>query len=249
MNKLSELLNKICIIIIKSYSNKYLFDIIINKYITLLNIFELSKIIVIVNNIIFLNEIIIHIDDYKKIELIEICLSNKTNESYDSIRFLFSSFLILDDEKSKKLYNLLIKVCKNGDKKFIEIMLSGFNYNIISWMLPSVTYIAFSYNYIKIVDYIFSYYPELFNDIKDIYINKQKLYFANLYNYLNSKLNLQNILNNEFLHNDNCEECSICLYKHDTYIKTTCGHIFGKDCIIEWINLGKSSCPYCRSNL
>jgi hypothetical protein len=43
-------------------------------------------------------------------------------------------------------------------------------------------------------------------------------------------------------------DCAICLYPHDTYVKTPCGHIFGKNCLLTWIHTGKMNCPYCRSN-
>lgn len=43
-------------------------------------------------------------------------------------------------------------------------------------------------------------------------------------------------------------DCSICLYPHDRYIRTPCGHIFGKNCLQYWIETGKKNCPYCRSD-
>ena len=43
-------------------------------------------------------------------------------------------------------------------------------------------------------------------------------------------------------------DCSICLCSHDKYVKTPCGHIFGKNCLSTWIDTGKNTCPYCRTN-
>ena len=43
-------------------------------------------------------------------------------------------------------------------------------------------------------------------------------------------------------------DCSICLGSHDTCVNTPCGHLFGKNCLSTWIDTGKNTCPYCRSN-
>jgi len=43
-------------------------------------------------------------------------------------------------------------------------------------------------------------------------------------------------------------ECAICLCAHDIYVKTPCGHVFGKNCLSTWIQTGNMNCPYCRSN-
>ncbi|RYP22495.1 hypothetical protein DL767_009029 [Monosporascus sp. MG133] len=52
------------------------------------------------------------------------------------------------------------------------------------------------------------------------------------------------------------EECSICFESIDLHqpIITACKHMFGKDCILEWIDTGgggnkKGTCPQCRAQL
>lgn len=52
------------------------------------------------------------------------------------------------------------------------------------------------------------------------------------------------------------EECSICFDSIDLHqpVITACKHMFGKDCIMEWINTrgpgnNKGSCPQCRAEL
>ena len=45
-------------------------------------------------------------------------------------------------------------------------------------------------------------------------------------------------------------ECSICLKIINEYelYKTTCNHVFHKDCIHKWLAI-KKNCPYCRNNI
>lgn len=47
------------------------------------------------------------------------------------------------------------------------------------------------------------------------------------------------------------EKCSICLENLDNIDikKTTCNHFFHKQCIYEWINNNKNTCPLCRENI
>ncbi len=52
------------------------------------------------------------------------------------------------------------------------------------------------------------------------------------------------------------EECSICFESIDLHqpVITACKHMFGKDCILEWIGTGgggnkKGTCPQCRAQL
>lgn len=46
-----------------------------------------------------------------------------------------------------------------------------------------------------------------------------------------------------------CDNCSICLESLNTSIvKTTCGHIFHTDCLIEWYKK-KQTCPLCNNKL
>lgn len=47
------------------------------------------------------------------------------------------------------------------------------------------------------------------------------------------------------------EKCSICLENLDdiNIKKTNCNHLFHKQCIYEWINNNKTTCPLCRENI
>ena len=49
------------------------------------------------------------------------------------------------------------------------------------------------------------------------------------------------------------EECSICFESIDLHqpVITACKHLFGKDCILQWIGTGsqKGPCPQCRADL
>jgi hypothetical protein len=47
-----------------------------------------------------------------------------------------------------------------------------------------------------------------------------------------------------------CSICSICLEYVDKESKITeCNHIFHKNCIYQWINTNKNTCPLCRKEL
>jgi len=130
-NKLQDVLHKICnkiIILDYTKANEYLINKIINKYIHLLNIFELSKITIEYNQLYILHKFIIYLDDNKIAKLLKISLQNICIEKYN-------------------------------------------------------------------------------------------------------------------------EKCPICLEEHKTYTKTKCGHLFGENCIKEWIRYGNVNCPYCRSHL
>jgi hypothetical protein len=247
VNKLQDVARKICTKIIKIHyheANEYLINIIIDKYIHLLDIYELCKITIEYNQLLLLDKFINYLDDNKIAKLLKFCLQKKnTIEIYDIIEYLMYK---ANNDVANDLYEYLINSCKKGDQKFVEIILSRFNSNSIRWMLPNISYIACYYQHITIVDYIFSYYPNLLKDVKEIYQNGQILHFANLYNYLYSKLNVD-IFENVISICD--EKCPICLEQHETYIKTKCAHIFGENCIKEWIIFGNRNCPYCRANL
>jgi SUMO ligase MMS21 Smc5/6 complex component len=46
------------------------------------------------------------------------------------------------------------------------------------------------------------------------------------------------------------KECSICLEKIiKDNMKTKCNHYFHNDCINSWKNIGKNSCPNCRTHI
>ena len=47
-------------------------------------------------------------------------------------------------------------------------------------------------------------------------------------------------------------ECSICFREdipNDDRCTTNCQHIFCKECLDQWFDLGKSSCPLCRQSI
>ena len=65
------------------------------------------------------------------------------------------------------------------------------------------------------------------------------------YKYLENGENGENIKPKEE------EKCSICLENLENIDikKTTCNHFFHKECIYEWINNNKNTCPLCRENI
>jgi hypothetical protein len=117
----------------------------------------------------------------------------------------------------------------------------GDNIEIINNDLPIPNYI----DNLEDSNYIYGIYnlpiPNYIDNLEDSnYINQ--IYYPNL---------PRQIPNYSWLAVDNEElecDCAICLYPHDTYVKTPCGHIFGKNCLLTWIETGKKNCPYCRSN-
>jgi len=251
VNKLQDILHKICAKIIKMYhitSDDYLLDNIIYKYIHLLDIFELCKIAIEYNELYLLTKFINYLEDNKLSKLFNFSLQKISTSYKISIdRYQITEYLI--DEHiihmggTMDLYEYFKNSCKIGNKEFVEIMLSKFNY-CIGWMLPSISFYAYNYKHTTIVDNIFTYNPELLKSVKEQY-QKYPVY-ENLYNYLNSKINI-NIFETDISICD--EKCPICLEQHATYIKTKCGHIFGENCIKEWISYGNLNCPYCRSYL
>ena len=47
-------------------------------------------------------------------------------------------------------------------------------------------------------------------------------------------------------------QCSICFREeisNDDRCSTNCNHIFCKECLDQWFDLGKSSCPLCRQSI
>ncbi len=78
----------------------------------------------------------------------------------------------------------------------------------------------------------------------------------NIINQCNCTFNsIDNITNSLVDYNENNEnnekQCSICLDKIGsiTSKKTCCNHLYHKDCIYEWINNNKNTCPLCRNKL
>ena len=242
VNSLKVLLHKICNkIIILDYAivNEYLINKIINKYIHLLDIFELSKNTIEYNQLYLLDKFIIYLDDKKIVNLLKISLENISIEKYNLIEYLIYK---VNNDVADDLFEYIKNSCKTGDQKLVEIVLSRFDYESIIW--PYLSYIAMYYNHISIVDTIFSYYPELIKDVKERY--EMYDFYKELYNYLNSKISMSEFTT---IISTCDEKCPICLEQHDTFIKTKCGHLFGENCIKEWICYGNFKCPYCRSHL
>lgn len=64
--------------------------------------------------------------------------------------------------------------------------------------------------------------------------------------------NIINSLEDYNTENIDEEKCSICLEilaKHNYPKKTPCNHLYHKDCINQWINNNKNTCPLCRKKL
>ena len=54
----------------------------------------------------------------------------------------------------------------------------------------------------------------------------------------------------EMVINENSGTCSICLAPFEigeTAVTTACNHMFHSTCINEWVRIGRSTCPLCRS--
>jgi Leucine-rich repeat (LRR) protein len=181
-NKLQDVLHKICAQIIKTYHttlDDYLINKIINKYIHLLDIFELSKITIEYNQLCLIHKFIIYLDDNRIAKLLKISLQNISIEKYNLIEYLMYK---ANNNVAHDLFEYIKNSCKTGDQKFVGIILSRFNYESIAWMLPCLSYIALYYNHISIVDTIFTYYPKLYGDVIQMYEKRQLLHLENLYN-------------------------------------------------------------------
>lgn len=53
-------------------------------------------------------------------------------------------------------------------------------------------------------------------------------------------------MNNEVLMKD---ECPICLDEIINVVDLSCGHIYCKNCILQWKERGKDICPLCRERI
>ena len=82
------------------------------------------------------------------------------------------------------------------------------------------------------------------NSRNKIYKNKKLLSISKPIIY---SIKSSNINNNE----NNNEQCIICLedISFNTKHFLHCGHKFHCNCIINWINEGKTECPICRQNI
>jgi hypothetical protein len=115
------------------------------------------------------------------------------------------------------LFDTFIDACGKGNETFLNIMVSQYKHTI-GWMFPFVAWEAFFNNQTNIIHRLLEVYPELYMK------------------WLNTEIELPSCDNS----------CCICLCEHDTYVKTNCGHIFGKNCIMKWIEGEHINCPMCR---
>ena len=265
VKKLPDVLHKICAKIIKAenyldYLNyiapnsvdNFLLNYIIDKYIHLLDIYELCKITIEYNQISLFRKFKLYLEDNKLTKLLKSYLQKISTspkipiekiEITESLIYIYRN--LIDDDEDEDLCECFKNSCEIGNKEFVEIILSRF-IDRIDWMLVSVSLWANSYNHNRIVDCIFTYYPQLIKHVKDAKGRSLYNFYDDLYKYLISKVNMP-IFNTVISPCD--EKCPICLEQHETYIKTECGHIFGENCIKEWISYGNRNCPYCRTNL
>ena len=242
--QISNVLNEACIKIVKNQIRPIFSDI-VNDYMHLLNLNELFKLTFIYNNLDCMCYITDLVDNDQLIEVISLALDRGTDQSYVIIKYLMSYV-----DNPTALFDPFIKACRNGDEQFLDIMLTRFSNKKIKWMFPTVCRAAFNKNHTHIVNIILSHYQELPLDIFSIY--QEYPHYHDLYIYLM-------LFNPEFMDWLNCEfspkdtdkdiDCAICLCDHDTFVKTKCGHIFGRKCILKWIEQGKTDCPMCRRNL
>jgi hypothetical protein len=162
------------------------------------------------------------------------------HKSYDVISILLNGIYDPYD-----LFETLISACGNGDETFLNIMVSHYNYDGIEWMFSTIALEAFHKKQTHIVHRILEIYPELPFDI----INSVEKYehYRDLYNYLvclHPEYMLWFDMEIELPQGEH--SCSICLCEHDTYVRTNCGHVFGKNCIMQWIAHDNINCPMCR---
>ena len=160
------------------------------------------------------------------------------HKSYDVISVLIRR--ISDPD----LFEIFIGACRNGDETFLNIMVSCYNHKL-KWMFPCVAWAAFFNQQTHIVRRILEIYPELPFDI--MISAKEYEHYRDLYNYLLClHPEYMKWLNTEIELPPGENSCSICLYEHDTYVRTNCGHVFGKNCIMRWIEHEHINCPMCR---
>jgi len=130
--------------------------------------------------------------------------------------------------------------------ELLEIFLEGFN----SLIIDNVPQRNFNFDRNADIINMDLPIPNYIDNHEDNYIINiiQVPNYINHINYPNIPQQIQNYswLDNQ-IDDQECD-CSICLNKHDTYVKTPCGHLFGKNCLVTWIQLGKITCPYCRSS-
>jgi hypothetical protein len=242
--QLSNVLNEACIKMVKNQIRP-IFRNIVNDYMHLLDFEKLLTLAFINYNLDCMYYIAHLVDNDQLIEVISLALDRGTAQSYEIIKYLM---IYVDNPTA--LFDPFIKACRNGDEQFLDIMLTRFRNKKIKWMFPTVCREAFNKNHTRIVHIILSRCKELPLDILSIY--QEYPHYHDLYTYIMLvNPNFMDWLNCEFspVDTDKDIDCAICLCDHDTFVKTKCGHIFGKKCILKWIEHGKTDCPMCRRNL
>lgn len=234
-----NLLHNVCSRIIKSRQWTPIFENIIYDYAYLFDIKSLFTTACIYNNAECARIFRDFLDNDMKITGVSTALYHK---SYDVISILMNSIYTPCD-----LFEIFMSACGNGDETFLNMMVSHYNHLGIGieWMFPSITWEAFFYKQTHIVRRILEIYPELTFDI----MNAAKKYehYRDLYNYLMClHPDYMMWLNTEIELPPGENSCSICLCEHDIYVRTNCGHVFGKSCIMRWIEQEHINCPMCR---
>jgi hypothetical protein len=225
-----------CIKMIKSHTWRPIFKNIIYDCVYLLDIKKLFNIACIHNNAECARTLSHKIDNDVRINGISTALTHK---SYDVIGVLLCRIYDPCD-----LFEIFNRMCRNGDERFLNIMVSHYNHRL-KWMFPCVAWAAFFNKQTHIVHRILEIYPELPFDI--MISAKEYEHYRDLCNYL-MYLHPEYMkwLNTEIELPSGKNSCSICLCEHDTYVRTNCGHVFGKNCIMQWIEHEHINCPMCR---
>lgn len=234
-----NLIQEACSRIIKSGKWKPIFENIIYDVIHILDIKKLFTTACIYNNAECARTLVDLVDDTMIITGVSTALCHK---SYDVIGILLNEIYTPHD-----LFEMLISACGNGDETFLNMMVSHYNYEGIGigWMFPTITWKAFNKKQIHIVHRILEIYPELPFDIMNTV--KEYEHYRDLCNYLMGlHPEYMTWLNTEIELPSGENSCSICLCEHDTYVRTNCGHVFGKSCIMRWIEQEHINCPMCR---
>jgi hypothetical protein len=237
-----DALNETCLKMIKNHQYRPIFKTIIYDCVYLLDIKKLLTAACIHNNAECARTLSHKIDNNMRITAVLTALAHK---SYAVISVLLRRICNPCD-----LFEIFIDACGKGDETFLNIMVSHYNYDGIGieWMFPHIAWAAYFEKQIHIIHRMLEIYPELPFDI----MNSVKKYehYRDLCNYLLC-------LHPEYLKWLNTEielppgenSCSICLCEHDTYVRTNCGHVFGKNCIIQWIEQQHINCPMCRRTM
>jgi hypothetical protein len=233
-----DVLHDACSRIIKSGKWKPIFKNIIYDYAYLLDIKKLFTIACIHNHAECARTLSHKIENDVRITGI---LTALTHKSYDVIRVLLRRIYNPCD-----VFEIFIDACGNGDEIFLNIMVSHYNHVGIGWMFPYIAWSAFFNKQTNIIHRILELYPELPLDIMNSV--KEYEHYRDLCNYLLClHPEYMKWLNTEHELPPGENSCSICLGEHDTYVRTNCGHVFGKNCIMMWIEHEHINCPMCRT--